>query len=295
MNTDTPLLSLKKASMKLGQVAKEDPDRAMVLPLLKAIEDFNDRIIPNFSTVEKQKQEIERLRSELHRSHRERDLMQTKLRKAESLQTEVVSLRNALSESEANTQEAIRLAEAAKDDLGKLHETSGQSQRRAVELDQENKRFKDMLERHTSIGRVQKDKNRKLQKQLAAMREERAEAERATMSDALTHEYDGDFSGHEASRPQSSFHIVSPSPSRAARRSFHDENDISLDFAGIAPPTFPSDWKIEPGVLRKRTVNGTLVGTQRRVGGVFPISLDRKGHPTKAVQLGPKSIVHVSR
>jgi len=77
--------------------------------------------------------------------------MQTKLRRAESLQTEVVSLRNALSESEANTQEAIRLAEVAKDDLGKIHETSGQWQRRAADLDQENKRFKDMLERHASI------------------------------------------------------------------------------------------------------------------------------------------------
>jgi Mg2+ and Co2+ transporter CorA len=175
MNTDTPILSLKKASMKLGQVAKENPDQAIVvsaflcflkrtlsesiifkyaskqLPLLKAIEDFNDRIIPNFTTVEKQKQEIEALQKELHRSRRERDLMQTKLRRAESLQTEVVSLRNALSESEANTQEAIRLAEVAKDDLGKVHETSGQWQRRAAELDQENKRFKDMLERHASI------------------------------------------------------------------------------------------------------------------------------------------------
>jgi len=175
MNTDTPVLSLKRASMKLGQVAKENPDQAIVvsaflcflkrtlsesiifkfastqLPLLKAIEDFNDRIVPNFTTVEKQKQEIEALRKELHRSHQERESMQTKLRKTESLQTEVISLRNALSESEANTQEAIRLAEVAKDDLGKVHETSGQWQRRAAELDQENKRFKDMLERHASI------------------------------------------------------------------------------------------------------------------------------------------------
>lgn len=88
---------------------------------------------------------------------------------------------------------------------------------------------------------------------------------------------------------------MTPPPSRAARRSFQDENDISLNFVGIPPPTFPSDWQIEPGVLKKRTVNGTLVGTQRRVGGVFPLSLDRKGHPTKAVQLGPKSLVHVAR
>ena len=69
--------------------------------------------------------EIEALREELRRSHRERDLMQT----------DVARLRNALSEFEANAQEAIRLAELA-------------WQRRAEELDQENKRFRDMLERH---------------------------------------------------------------------------------------------------------------------------------------------------
>ena len=108
-------------------------------------------------------------------------------------------------------------------------------------------------------------------------------------------EYDGDFSGHEASRPQSSFYTITPPPSRAARRSFQDENDVSLDFVGIPQATFPSDWQIEPGVLKKRIVNGSLVGTQKRVSGVFPISLDRKGHPTKAVQLGPKSLVHVGR
>ena len=51
------------------------------------------------------------------------------------MQTDVARLRNALSESEANAQEAIRLAELA-------------WQRRAEELDQENKRLRDMLERH---------------------------------------------------------------------------------------------------------------------------------------------------
>jgi len=64
------------------------------------------------------------------------------------MQTEVVSLRNALSESEAK---AIRLAKVAKDDLGKVHETLGQWQRRAAELDQQNKRFKDMLDRHVLV------------------------------------------------------------------------------------------------------------------------------------------------
>ena len=77
--------------------------------------------------------------------------MQAKLRRVESLTTEVVHLRSALSDSEANTQKAIRLAEVAKGDLGKVHSTSGQWQRRAAELDQENKRYRDMLERHASV------------------------------------------------------------------------------------------------------------------------------------------------
>ena len=94
------------------------------LPLQKIIDDFNERIIPHLTTVENQKQEIEALQKELNRSHQEKDIMQA----------DIVRLQNALSESEANAQ-AIRLTELA-------------WQRRAEELDQENKGFKNMLERH---------------------------------------------------------------------------------------------------------------------------------------------------
>jgi len=103
MNVGTPLSSLKEASVKLEQVSKETQHRVVVsvllfflkqakspfafkqTPLQSAIKDFNERIIPHFTTVENQKQEIEALRKELHRSHRERDLMQTNVDRIVSL------------------------------------------------------------------------------------------------------------------------------------------------------------------------------------------------------------------
>ncbi|KAF8972746.1 hypothetical protein BDZ97DRAFT_854887 [Flammula alnicola] len=316
MNPETPLVSIKKASEKLEKIAGKTPSNENMSAILRAIEDFHDRIIPLFTKVETQTQEIDGLRQDLHRSRRDRESLQSKVKKVEPLQAEVSRLKTALSETESNTQEAICLAERAKDELGKLHGTSSHWQRRAAELDQENKRFKDLLERHTNNSRLQKDKNRKLSKQLAALREQRVAEETQAMSDTahvsvssktnssslrferVWQEYDGDFSGHEHSRIHSSLHIIAPSPTRSPRRSYQDENAISLDFEGMPPPRFPSDWQLNDsnaGVLRKRLSNGAVVGSHRRVTNPFPIELDKKGHPTRAVQLGPRSIVHVGR
>ncbi|KDR80841.1 hypothetical protein GALMADRAFT_1111130 [Galerina marginata CBS 339.88] len=295
MKSESPVISVRKASQKLEKILqggrqKEDTMSA----LLKAIESFQDRIIPMFSKVENQKHEIDALRKELHRSNRDRDYYQGKARKAEPLQTEIDRLGLSLREAEHNTNQALCLAEAAKDDLGKVHEKSSQWQKHAAELDQDNRRLKDQLERHVDSARLQKEKNKKLAKQVASLSHRLAEREPA--SDA-THGYDGDFSAHEESRIHSSF-AISSSSSRSPHHSFNDENEsaIKLDFEGMPPPNFPSDWQLNgpnAGVLKKHNVN-----VSRHTPGIFPrfpIDLDRKGRPTKAVQLGPRSIVHVGR
>ena len=67
-----------------------------------------------------------------------------------------------------------------------------------------------------------------------------------------------------------------------------------LVLEGIPCANFPSDWQIEgSNVLQKRNTNGTVVSGQRRVANPFPINLDKKGYPTRAVQLGPRSIIHI--
>ena len=77
--------------------------------------------------------------------------------------------------------------------------------------------------------------------------------------------------------------------SKSSRNRYYDENrPVELEREGIPSANFPSDWQIEgTNVLRKRNMNGTIISGQRRVTNPFPINLDRKGHPTKTVQLGP--------
>lgn len=114
--------------------------------LCRAIEEFKGRIAPVFSKVETQKQEIDSLRDDLRRTRRERD----RLRKLELLQTEITTLKATLSETERNTDEALRLAEAAKDKLAAQHEATNQWKKKAAELEQDRKRYKDLLDRHVN-------------------------------------------------------------------------------------------------------------------------------------------------
>jgi predicted nuclease with TOPRIM domain len=72
------------------------------------------------------------------------------LREWSRCQAEVVRLKRVLLETEQNTDEALRLAESAKDELATHHVTANQWKKRTTELEQENKRYKDMLDRHSN-------------------------------------------------------------------------------------------------------------------------------------------------
>lgn len=166
--------------------------------LFRAIEDFKERIAPVFCKVETQKQEINSLRDDLRRTRRERD----KLRKLELLQTEITTLKTALSETERNTDEALRLAEAAKDELAAQHASTNQWKKKAAQLEQENKRCKDLLDRHVNSvslfgnpseashiygikcqARLQKEKYKKLTKEITTLKSQKlAQEERELMT-----------------------------------------------------------------------------------------------------------------
>lgn len=99
--------------------------------------------------------------------------------------------------------------------------------------------------------------------------------------------YDGDCSAHEHSMKRSSLHVMS-TPSQIARQP-QDENHIVLDMEGMPPPRFPSEWQLN------KANHGTKRSLNPRGTNTFPISLDHKGRPTKAVQLGPHSLIRVTR
>lgn len=100
--------------------------------------------------------------------------------------------------------------------------------------------------------------------------------------------YDGDSSGHEQSRTVRSL-AISSSPHRSLH---HIENQppVTLDFVGMPPPRFPSEWQIP-----KPQNGGVLKKLRRPTETRLPLELDNKGRPTKAVVLGPKHVVHVRR
>jgi hypothetical protein len=88
------------------------------------------------------------LREDSLESRQETENLRDQLRKAEikSNQLEIE-----LNETKKNENEAIRLAKIAKDDLGKVHESSLHWKKRTSELTAENKRYKDMLEKHVEF------------------------------------------------------------------------------------------------------------------------------------------------
>lgn len=103
-----------------------------------------------FTKVDAQKEEIDKLRDELRKLRRDKEHLQGKLKRMEPLRGEVVRLKTALLETEQNTDEALRLAESAKDELATHHVTANQWKKRTTGLEEENKRYKDMLDRHSN-------------------------------------------------------------------------------------------------------------------------------------------------
>ncbi|KAF9528950.1 hypothetical protein CPB83DRAFT_291153 [Crepidotus variabilis] len=298
MGPDTPLISVRKAGPKLEKIlqdTKAEGDNLMLL--LKAVEDFKERIIPTFDKVEGQKQQIKGLLSGMRDLRKENEAYRGKQSKNDILKAEVTRLKSGVAEKEENRRVVVNLLEAMTDEMQTCKASTEHWKKKASDLEQDNRRYKDQLERHTNNARTQKEKNRKLAKDVAALKEKLAAIEKEPTS-AVSCDYDGDFSTHENSRVhlESSFRVQTLTPAKARRYPFHNENLAEFIPEGIPPPNFPSDWQIDgPNVLRKRTHNGSIVGTQRRVANPFPISLDRKGQPTSAVQLGPRTLIRLAR
>ncbi|KAF5316292.1 hypothetical protein D9619_006218 [Psilocybe cf. subviscida] len=301
MSANTPALSVKRASQKISQVVQAEPAPDTLTMLLQALQDFNERIIPLFSKVETQQKDLDQKSQELTRSRRERDEIHARIAHIGPLQTEVQRLRNALSETEANTQEALSLAESAKDKLQTQCQLAEQWQKQAAALEKKNSDLHEIVQRHQSYGKKKKDKCRKLETELAAAMERLNGQNSAYPVSESGLDYDGDFSGHEfAPRTQAAFRVPAPTPLKSSpRHSVQDENDFELNFEGLPNIDFPSEWKFERAgaVLKKRTSNGMIASNHRRVTNPLPnpLQLDKKGHPTRAVQLGPRNSIRLGR
>lgn len=168
MDQETPLPSVKRVGNKLTMVL-QDPQpmaesKAMVknvalfvlfsvliflfllsfyiyvllkTALVKAVEDFNERIVPFFTKVHDLTHEIIALRED---SLEENESLRDQLTRAEMKSNQ---LEIELNETKKSENEAIRLAKIAK----KVHESSLQWKKRTSELTAENQWCKDILEK----------------------------------------------------------------------------------------------------------------------------------------------------
>lgn len=113
--------------------------------LIKAVEDFHERILPLFAKVDIQSHQIIVLREDFLESRQKTESLQDQVIKAQS---KSIQLEMELGETKKNGDEAIRLAEIAKNELVEVRENLIQWKKRASELTAENKRYKDLLEKN---------------------------------------------------------------------------------------------------------------------------------------------------
>lgn len=107
--------------------------------------------------MEVQTQQIIVLKGDFHESYMETKILQDQLKKAEQLQKNSIQLEMQLKETKKNEDEAIRLAEIAKNELVEVREHLGQWKKRTSELTAENKRYKDLLEKQVeSVSQILK-------------------------------------------------------------------------------------------------------------------------------------------
>lgn len=118
--------------------------------MVQAIEDFKERVVPVFTKVDTQEQELAKLRDDLRKLRQDKIRLEGKLRKTGPLRDEILQVKLKLSETEQNTEEALRLSENLKVELDASHVTATQWKTRATKFEQESKRYKDMLDRQAN-------------------------------------------------------------------------------------------------------------------------------------------------
>ncbi|KAG2011980.1 hypothetical protein CC2G_012037 [Coprinopsis cinerea AmutBmut pab1-1] len=301
MDENAPLASVKKARDKLEKAAKScRGDDDLTSQLLRSIEDFTTRIIPLFEEFHNQRQELEQARKQNEKLQNEKAELGKRLAKSQWYHSENERLRNEVIQAQRIADEATVAGEKLKDLLTETRNDLASYKKIAADLDKDKKRMADQLERNSNAAKNSREKvkdvraqNAELQKKIESLEQRLLETPHSPVSQPQPHDYDGDFSSHELKTP-SRYLVKSSQPPPPPPL----PEDIDF-FEGMPRPGFGSDWQLNRGkencsVLKKtRPVGGP---THRRVTnpvGLMALSLDRKGKPTTAVQLGPKRTVRI--
>ncbi|KAH9479180.1 hypothetical protein JR316_0007766 [Psilocybe cubensis] len=293
MGPDTPLISVKKAGKKLEAVVKDHIDKrqqpegssssgsgsANVTALLKAIEDFNERIIPLFTQSLDQQAQIKLLLADQQTYVRQRDNLS---KERDELRQKNTKLETDMQKSARQRSDALQLAEDAKKKLEEAYKSSTGWKQRAEDMEKEKNRLVDILERQKQTAQ----ERLKVQKsEIASLKRKLEDAEREPAHDVS---HGSHTLGHDQSRTQQS--ITVSSPPQPSLRHIENQPPDTLDFVGMPPPKFGSQWQIS-----KPHNGGGFKKLRLNTETCLPLELDSKNRPTKAVALGPKQTVRVRR
>jgi hypothetical protein len=173
MDENAKLISVKKAEEKIRKAAMdlevgEDTavreynqvhfyikiENVIQNLLLQAVNQFNERIIPNFTKVELQMEEIASLRKDLHAEQREKEKLGARYEKLKILQVDKKKMKDLVIQVGNERDEALLLAERACEETVKLREANDVSIDAMKALEEENERYQGQLQRHMELVSV---------------------------------------------------------------------------------------------------------------------------------------------
>lgn len=123
--------------------------------LLQAVNQFKERIIPAFTKVEAQMEEIVSLRKDLDVAWREKEQVATRYRKARKVEMDVQRMRESVAQVSGERDKALLLAEQACQETVKLREAKEASTSTIAVLEEENERYRGQLQRHMELVGIQ--------------------------------------------------------------------------------------------------------------------------------------------
>ncbi|KAF7308970.1 hypothetical protein MKEN_01097700 [Mycena kentingensis (nom. inval.)] len=256
MDASSKVVSVQKAGRKLQQVVREGGERDVLEKLLRAVDDFNARVVPVFVRAREQEAELAALKKQVEQSKGLRDQADEVLRltgEATLLRAANVKLRKEAKAAQDKVDEMFKTADAAGKEMERARaEKTKADAANSVEI----RRLKGLLERNAD------DRNKDRQK-MEAISNERAAAEQraATLAEdneelqrqifelrnvdvelEIEDEPLGSESSDAAVPVQASVRAVG-AVVRAPRK-------VDLGFEGMPRPGFGSDWQLR-GVKRK--------------------------------------------
>ncbi|KAJ3772082.1 hypothetical protein FB446DRAFT_704126 [Lentinula raphanica] len=284
--------NVKGTSQAMKEIAEEiecDNERAELLR--RAIEDYDQRIVPVLRKAHDQAEELTQLRKELARAQAEIGSFDH-VRKTNRKQKDIIKgLESELKQWQKEGEQAVsRLGQVSKDYLALKAQTELDLEEKK-KVEEDNSNLRGTLERQAREARSQKVKVRALKDEIASLKKRNESLEEESQSvkfdESLQVYMSDDYGGNDLLSFSSPARPSSP-PERARKKirssglsqitnGLHIEVDLEID-SGMPRPGFSSDWKMADTTTKRNTISSS---------SNFPIPLDKHGRPKVSVQTGP--------